>query len=54
MSLVDEALSKWNEEIEKETVKLIERGTRPEVARIEAENIVSERRKRKNADKSGG
>lgn len=47
-------ITQWEEEVDKETIDLIEAGYPPyEAARI-ASHRISERRRKKHADKGGG
>ena len=54
MSKLEVAKQMWKAEVEEEEIKLIEKGTPPTAAVIDAITIVSNRRKKKHADKSGG
>ena len=53
MNKLDVAKQEWKAEVEEEEIKLIEKGTPPAAAVIDAITIVSNRRKREYADKSG-
>jgi hypothetical protein len=53
MGKLDVAIKIWEAEVETEEVNLIERGTPPAAAHIDAISIVSNRRKEKYADKNG-
>ena len=54
MSKLDVAKKIWLEDVENEEIKLIERGVPPCQAIGQAIKIISERREKKHADKSGG
>ena len=54
MSKLDVAKQRWKTEVEEEEIKLIEKGTPPAAAVIDAITIVSNRRKKEHAAKSGG
>lgn len=47
-------ISQWQQEVDQETIDLIEAGMPPYEATERAALIVSRRRREKNADKSGG
>ena len=53
MGKIAEVISKWKSEVEDEAIKLIEGGMPPWQATEKAVEIVSYRRRRGRADKSG-
>jgi len=53
MGKIAEVISKWKSEVEEEMIKLIESGMPPYQANEKAVQIVSYRRRRGRADKSG-
>lgn len=54
MSNIDYTIIKWKAEVEDVTIELIERGVPPYEAAQQATRIVTQRRRKKHADKSGG
>ena len=54
MSKLDVVTMQWKSEVDEQTIELIERGIPPYIAHEMAVNMVSSRRRKKHADKSGG
>ncbi len=54
MSLIDFVKRYYYSEIEKVTLERIQRGTAPDFARHQSEQIIANRRRKEYADKSGG